>query len=64
MCNLCNIHTYTHKYAQYTFIKVHTTFILQRQYTPLLKASENGWPEVVETLLKAGANIEAKNDVS
>ena len=37
---------------------------LQRQYTPLLQAAESGQIKVIEILIKEGADIEARNDVS
>ena len=38
--------------------------LLQRQYTPLLLAAWQGHDNVADVLLKAGANIEARDHVS
>ena len=45
-------------------IKVTQCSLLQRQYTPLLLATEKGHTGAVKILTKEGAEIEARNDVS
>ena len=56
------IYVYIYIYI-YTSLSSHNV-LLQRQYTPLLGAAEEGQTEVVKILIDTGADIEARNDVS
>ena len=60
---LCYISDFTQLYLYAVSLSLHDV-LLQRQYTPLLKAAEAGQTEVVKILINTGADSEARNDVS